>query len=86
MASSDCSIWHCCTIPTLYTSMIAREVKMQLPMMSSVLASNFVRRVSLWIKMLLMATANLVSPLFWSGALVGRGFYDQFHIENFLAS
>ena len=26
--SSDYSIWHCCTMPTLYASAIAREVKM----------------------------------------------------------
>ena len=50
MFRSASSIWDC-TMPILYTSTIAREVKMQLLIMSSVFASSLVRNVSLWIKM-----------------------------------
>lgn len=54
-------------------------------MMSSVLASNFARKESLRIKMRVatVATAILVTALFWSAASVGGGFYDQFHIKTF---
>ena len=48
-------------MPTLYTSTIAREVKMRLLMMSSVLASSLARKVSLWIK-IWVATEGHCSP------------------------
>ena len=37
---TPCSIWHRCTMPKLYTSPIARVVKMRLLIMSCVLASS----------------------------------------------
>ena len=43
--SSDSS--SCCTLPTLYTSMIASEVKMPLLIISSILASSLAKKVSL---------------------------------------
>ena len=67
--SSDSSIWHCCTMPTLYTSTIAREVKMRLLMKSSVLASSLARKVSLQIKMQVAAegycSPSLTTLLEW---------------------
>ena len=48
--TSASSILHCCTIPTLYTSTIAREVKIRSLILSSVLESNLAKKVSLQIK------------------------------------
>ena len=48
--TSASSILHCCKIPTLYTSTIAREVKIRPLIMSSVLESNLAKKVSLRIK------------------------------------
>ena len=69
--ASGTSIWHCCTLPTLYTSMIAREVKMRLLMMSSVLASNFARKVSLWL-------ISLEFPAWMHSAFNRLTFFDIF--------
>ena len=64
--SFESSIWHCSTMPTLYTSTIAREVKMRLLIIS--LASSLARKVRLRIK-IQVATEGHCRPSLTSTSL-----------------